>query len=635
MKVIHVIPISRGILLDRLSYFTSMDVSLGKTVIVPLRKKMIHAIVVGKEEVSEAKSEIKSSTFALRKMENVETHQFLSQEFIQSAEETAEYFAASTGSILNTLIPKALLDNMQTISFDAPENGGGKEVPRPKTSAEQMVLQADDEERFANYKSLIREEFARSLSVFMCVPTLEDIKKAESALEKGIEQFTYVFHGGLKNKELAVLWNKLLQETHPVLIIATGQYLCLPRQNIGTIIVEREGSRAYKVQTRPFIDVRTFAQIYAKKIKARLLLGDMLLRTETIWKLKNDKYVEFSPLKFRSVTRATQLIVDTRKNPEEKEITFSTISKEVEKLIEWNKERNENLFIFGVRKGLAPLTVCGDCGTVASCSVCSSAVVLHSGLEENFFQCHTCGKRRGAKEKCKHCDSWKLVTLGVGIELIEKEIHAKFPDVKTFRIDAQSVTTHKKALDIVNKFYNTPGSILVGTEMALLYLNKKIENSVVASIDPLFSLPDFRIGEKVLSILLKIRSITQENFVLQTRDPEKKIFDHAIKGNLVDFYRDEIEERQAFKYPPFSVFIKITLQGEEKAVEKEMEKLPVIFEPYETDIFPAFTSKVRGRHVMHALIKIPENKWVDKILLKTLRSLPPQFMTKVDPESIL
>lgn len=631
MKVIHVIPISRGILLDRLSYFSSMDVSLGKTVLVPLRKKMIHAIVVGKEDVSEAKSEIKSSSFALRKMENVETHQFLSQEFIQSAEEVAEYFAASTGSVLSTLIPKTLLDNLQTVTFEMSE----KETTKSKASTEQMVLQADDEERFANYKSLIREEFARNFSVFMCVPTLEDIKKAEVILEKGIEQYTYVFHSGLKKKELSTLWNKLLKETHPVLIIATGQYLCIPRHNLGTIIVEREGSRAYKVQTRPFIDIRTFAQIYAKKIRAQLLLGDMLLRTETIWKLKNDQYVEFSPLKFRSVTTATQLIVDTRKNPEDKEVAFNTISKEVEKLILWNKERNENLFIFGVRKGLAPLTVCGDCGTVASCSVCSSAVVLHSGPEENFFQCHTCGKRRSAKEKCKHCDSWKLVTLGVGIELIEKEIHAKFPDIKTFRIDAQSVTTHKKALDIINKFYNTPGSILVGTEMALLYLNKKIENTAVASIDPLFSLPDFRIGEKVLSILLKIRSITKENFVLQTRDPDKKIFDHAIKGNLVDFYRDEIEERRAFKYPPFSVFIKITLQGEEKAVETEMKKFPTLFEGFEIDIFPAFINKVRGKHVMHALIKIPENKWVDKELLKTLRSLPPQFMTKVDPESIL
>ncbi len=631
MKVIHVIPISRGILLDRLSYFTSVDVELGKTVLVPLRKKMIHALVVGKENVSDAKSEIKSSTFSLRKMENIETNQFLTPQFIESCEQTAEYFAASTGNVLNMLIPKTLLNSLGSIT---PDTNIAIKTPQ-KINSEQLVLQADDEERFASYKSIIREEFAKGLSLFVCLPTLEDIKKAETALEKGIEQYTYVLHGDLKKKELLALWSKLLNETHPVLIIATGQYLCIPRNDIGTIIIEREGSRAYKMQTRPFLDMRTFASFYAKKIKARLILGDMLLRTETIWQLKNDRYVELSPLKFRSVTTAVQLIVDTRKNPDEKDIVWSTISKEVEKLILWNKERSENLFIFGVRKGFAPLTVCGDCGTVTLCSSCSSPVVLHTGIDENFFQCHTCGKKRSAKEKCKNCDSWKLVTLGVGIELIEKEIHTKFPEVKIFRMDTQSAPTHKKALDIVNKFYNTPGSVLLGTEMSLLYLNKKIENSVVASIDPLFSLPDFRIGEKVLSILLKIRSLTKENFVLQTRNPEEKIFDYAIKGNLVDFYRDEIEQREVFKYPPFSIFIKITLQGEKGAVEKEMEKMPALFAPFETDTFPAFTTKVRGKHVMHALIKVPENKWVDKDLLKTLRSLPPQFMTKVDPESIL
>ena len=66
-----------------------------------------------------------------------------------------------------------------------------------------------------------------------------------------------------------------------------------------------------------------------------------------------------------------------------------------------------------------------------------------------------------------------------------------------------------------------------------------------------------------------------------------------------------------------------------------MQKLPALFTPFDTDIFAAFTNKVRGKHVMHALIKIPEGKCVDKNVLKTLRSLPPQFMIKVDPESIL
>ncbi len=619
--------------MERLSYFTSTDVPAGTMVVVPLRKKSIRAIVVQSEDVSTAKSEIKSSTFSLRKMEHVEAHQFLSPEFMASAEAIADYFATTTGSVLGAMIPKAILDPAAELISELPDT-----VVRPHTS-EQLVLQADDEERFSDYKSLIREEFARGFSVFLCVPTIEDAKRARGALEKGIEQYTFLLHSSLKKKDVAVAWNGALQQSHPVLIIATAQFLCIPKKNIGTIIIEKEGSRAYKTQTRPFLDARTCASIYAKKIRARLLMGDTLLRTETMWRLKNDELVEYSPLKFRSATSASAIIVDTRKEPtsedQKKEVAFSTLSPELGKLIEWNKERSEHMFIFGVRKGFAPLTVCGDCGTVARCTVCSAPVVLHSGIGENYFECHTCGKRRGAKETCSVCKSWKLVTLGVGVELIEKELKQKFPDVTTFRLDAHSVTTHAKAVDVVKKFYATPGSVLIGTEMALSYLGERIENSAIASIDPLFSLPDFRIGEKILSILLKIRALTKENFVIQTRDPEHAIFTHAIKGNLVDFYRDEIEERKTFGYPPFFIFIKITLQGEERAVRSAIEELPPLFEPYHTDIYPAFTSTVKGKYVMHALIKIPHGEWPNKEVVASLRSLPPQYMVKVDPDSML
>ncbi len=259
MKIIHVIPISRGILLDHLSYFTATDVALGTLVLVPLRKKMIHAIVVGTENVSSVKSEIKSSSFALRKMEHTEAHQFLTPQFISSVEKTAQYFVSSVGSALNALIPSALLKNLKDIAVDVPPS------TERQMSSEQLVLQADDEERFSNYKSLIREEFAKGSSIFVCLPTIEDIKKAEVVLEKGIERYTYIFHSELKKSEFVKLWKKILEEKHPVLVIATGQYLCIPRKDIGTIIIDKEGSRAYKMQIRPFVDTRTFAEIYAKK----------------------------------------------------------------------------------------------------------------------------------------------------------------------------------------------------------------------------------------------------------------------------------------------------------------------------------------------------------------------------------
>jgi primosomal protein N' len=52
-------------------------------------------------------------------------------------------------------------------------------------------------------------------------------------------------------------------------------------------------------------------------------------------------------------------------------------------------------------------------------------------------------------------------------------------------MDKDNVKTQKQAIKIIDKFYQTTGSILIGTEMALPYLNKKIENSAILSIDNL------------------------------------------------------------------------------------------------------------------------------------------------------
>jgi primosomal protein N' (replication factor Y) len=641
MKVVHVIPIKKGIPLEQISYFTKEEVDLGMVIEVPFRKKTIFALVVGIEEAADLKSELKASDFALRKLPEGAKANFLSKEFVLSAKETAEYFACSVGATLWAVIPQSLLKDGALNFLNV-----SKTEEKINANTEQLVLQAEDTERYDHYKSLIREEFARGSSVFICLPTIEDIKKVEQTLNKGITEYTFCFHSGLGKKALSASVEKVMSEPHPVLILATSQFLCLPVKKIGVIIVDREGSRAYKTVSSPFIDMRTFAQIYAKKIKARLLLGDVILRTETIHLLKNDRLVEFSPFKFRIPTTASQIIVDMRKSDErildnnkENRKKLVTISNELRELISWNKERNENLFIFCVRKGLAPVTVCGDCGSIVKCEICSSPVTLFTtttkdGTLNNFYKCHTCGKKRDADTLCKTCSSWRLNTQGVGIEKIEEELTQAFRDLKIFRLDTQSVTTHKRALEILEEFYASPGSILIGTEMALLYQNKKVENCAVASIDTLFSLPDFRINERVLNVLLKIRSLAKENFVIQTRAPENKIFDFAVKGNLADFYREEIAERKEYGYPPFFTFIKVTLHGERQKVESVLKALAAEI-PYESEVYPAFTPVIEGNFVMHLLIKVPEGKWLDKKVSALLSSLPREFIVKVDPDSIL
>jgi len=636
MKLLAVIPISKGINKETLSYFTGADVSVGAVVKVPLRKKIIPGIVTEVSDVSDVKADIKNASFETRKIEKIKSSPLLSKEFMQAVETASLYFASTSGAILNSLVPKSILENTDKIKINFNEKVDLR-------AHEKLVVQSDDEERYATYKSIIREEFAKGYSVFFCLPTIQDIKKAYEKLAKGIEQYTFVLHGNLTKTEQIEIWNKAANEGHPVLIVCTGAFLCLPRSDIGTIIVDKENSRSYKNQTRPFVDIRTFAEKLAEKLKARIIFGDLLLRTETLYRQNNAEIFEIGSLKFRSLTTSAQELVDMRqplpenleKDKEGQEPKFKLFSDSLLNLIEQTSENDENMFIFVARRGLFPSTVCGDCGTIVKCNTCGAPTVLHKSSTENFFLCHRCGERRSALEKCHDCQSWRLTTLGIGIEKVEEELKEKFPELKIFKIDSDSAATHKKALDIAAKFYASPGGILLGTEMALLYLTEKIASTAVVSIDSFFSIPDFRINEKVLNILLKIRSMTSRKLLIQTRDINQKIFKNAIQGNLADFYRDEITERRALDYPPFSTLIKITLQGEKRSVLAGMEKLQKDMAPFELDVFPAFIPITKGKFNMHALIKTKREDWVAAELLEKLKNLPPLFTINIDPESLL
>lgn len=623
--IIHCIPIARGVFRQHLSYFTAIDLPLGAVVKIPVRGRKMLALVVKKENASDLKTDIKRASYVIKKIEKIETVSFFSREFIESCEEAAHYFSTTTGQVVSAFVPKTILEHMSLVSRPLQEG-------KSSITGERFILQTGAEERFANYKSLIREEFARGSSVFFCLPTIEDIRKAKDVLEKGIEPYTLSIHASMSTKELIKTWNTAVTEPHPVLIIATGTFLSLPRGDISTIIIERENSRSYKIQKRPVMDIRMFAHIFAKLSGKRLILGDTLLRVETIFDYKNNEYLELIQPKFRSVLHEHTEIVSMKSKAVKGK--FEIISDRLAALIEETKKNNERLFLFAARKGLAPSIVCGDCGATVVSQQCGAPMILKRGERENIFFCPVCKEERSAREICKHCGSWKLQALGVGIERIEEEIRERFPSVKLFRIDKDKTSTYKRAKEVSEKFENTPSSILLGTEMALLYLSV-VENAAVVSMDSLFSVPDFRINEKILYILLTMRDTVTKQFLIQTRNPEHLILDYAVKGNLIDFYRDEITIRKHLGYPPFSIIVKIGVRGRKNSVESAMKKIEALFADKNPDVVSVFSPAPEKSYGLNMIMKIPRNTWPDKQVLSKLYSLGPAVAVEVDPESIL
>ena len=110
MKIIEVIPISRGIGRETLSYFTGEDIKPGSIVSVPLRNKTISGLVVGVEDVAEEKSAIKSAPYAIKKVEKLPHHDFFSSEFIESVVETARHRQHHRQCTQFALIPKIFLE---------------------------------------------------------------------------------------------------------------------------------------------------------------------------------------------------------------------------------------------------------------------------------------------------------------------------------------------------------------------------------------------------------------------------------------------------------------------------------------------------------------------------------------------
>ncbi len=628
MKLYTVIPISKGVPQETLTYFGGDTISLGALVTIPLRKKSYHAIVIDKAPVPENKSEIKSSTFSLKKIGKVVNEHFLPSTFLSAAVRTATYYGAPTGSILQNLIPKAVLEHAGKI----PETAVKKTTA---TKPEVLVIQDTDQERFAQYKGFIRGEFAKNSSVFFCLPTLEDIRQAKKILEKGIENYTCVLHSGLSKKEFQSAMTMITDETHPILIIATPPFLSIARKGLGSIVLDRENSRSYRTQTRPYVDVRLFVKYFAESSGIKLLLGDLMLSIEALWRQKNDEYVELFPLKFRTLTSAECLKVDMKLPKGVFEEGFRVLSRELEALIDKTTEDSERLFIFSARKGLAPTTVCGDCGQIVTCKQCSAPVTLYKRKDENVFLCNHCGEKRNTLERCTNCDSWKLQTLGIGAELIENEISKRFPKATVFRIDKDSVKTDKQARTIMQKFEDTPGSILIGTEMALLYMEEPMENIAVGSIDSFFSLPDFRINEKILYILLTLRTRAEKVFLIQTRNGNEKILDYALKGNVVDFYRDEIDERKKFSYPPFSTFVKLTIEGKRSVIEPEVASIAEFLKEFDPAPFESANLSVRGNSVFNILFRFKATEWPHSDFLKKITTLPRHILVKIDPESLL
>ena len=140
MYVITVMPISRKIGKETLTYFYNEDIVLGSLVSVPVRNKNIPGIVLSSVSAIEMRSEIKNMPFIVKKIDVRKRDLFFSESFIKAVKEASLWFASPEGSLIGSLTHRSLFE------LPSPEKKLSGENKSAYTKFEESAIQAEEEE---------------------------------------------------------------------------------------------------------------------------------------------------------------------------------------------------------------------------------------------------------------------------------------------------------------------------------------------------------------------------------------------------------------------------------------------------------------------------------------------------------
>lgn len=630
MFVIQVTPLIRGTQLESLSYFSSIDYPIGAFLDVPIRGKKQTAIVTDIKPVSSTKTALKAATFSLRKLPQQPNPAIIPETIRKTADELTKVYPASLGSLLFSLLPPDVRNG--TNSYPHTETKTHNEETTPQ------LLTARTDERYVTYQGFIRSTFAHRGSIMIVVPTAVDIAHLVKHLGQGIEERIVIFSPNQTLKQRDEAYQKLTDVTTSKLIITTPSHAYLERFDLLAIIIEQSASGHYVTRQRPYIDHRDALIAYARISGRSILLGDTVPRTEDEARRREEQYLTHGEEAKRIAFTAPLTIINQKDKPKP-DLPFQLFSKELITSVEHTLEAKGRVFFYAARRGLAPVVACIDCGNIFRCpdsnTPFSLVRTMKQGKEERWFVSSTSGRRTRAADVCNKCGSWRLRERGIGIQQIHDEWKNLMPNTDITILDSTTATTSRLAASIATDFFKKRSGILIGTQIALPFLNSGVDISAIISLDAARTVPTWRADEYFFRLLLKLREFTSKEVLVQTRTETDNLLIHATRGAIERFYDDEIALRKMLQYPPYSNFVLLTWVGTDASVQEIGKPILHTLSDFDVQYYnnPNSTNTKTERH---GLIRVPiDDTSTYAALLTKLRTLPPYVKIEINPERII
>lgn len=540
-----------------LTYSSETPLKIGQIVEIPLGRQSTIGIVV--KNTTQPDFDTKSIT-------KIIYEQPLPKKLVDALFWLSSYYRCPLSTVIQAALPRGITKNRRGKLPEAPNI---TPIDNPLNSAQRAAIRAI-EENPANtillhgitgsgktniYIELCARTLAKNQSVILLVPEIALTSQLVRNFQQHFKNIT-LLHSNLTESLRHQLWEKILTDNQPQVIIGPRSALFAPVQDLGLIIIDEAHEPAYHQEQNPKYSASLLAGKLAKTVlgTATPLISDYYLCKS------HNAIVEINQLAIESDKHTSISVIDLK---DHSDFTKSRIlSNQLIESIKASLANHTQSMLFHNRRGTAPMTICDKCGWQALCPNCFLPLVLHADAFQ--MRCHTCARNFPVPTACPECKNASIHHKGFGTKLIEDELHRLFPSAKIARFDMDT-DDDLKLTKIYDEVYRGDYDIIVGTQMIAKGFDfPRLTTLGIVQADAGLSLPDFSSEERTFQLITQVigrakRGHQNSNIFIQSFQPDHPIISLASQSDYASFYNYLVQKRQQSKLPPYSFLLKLSV----------------------------------------------------------------------------
>jgi primosomal protein N' (replication factor Y) len=474
------------------------------------------------------------------------------------------------------------------------------------------------------YLQALAAALARGRRGIVLVPEIALTPQTVSRFAARFPGRVALLHSALRPAERQRVWRRIRSGAVDV-VIGSRSAIFAPLPDLGLIILDEEHDGSYKEDNRPpTYHAREVALALARLTGSAVVLGSATPATESYQRAQAG---EFALLELRERPNPQPLppvtVVDLR---EELHAGHTSIlSRALLAELGATLARGEQAILFLNRRGSATCVLCRDCGHAMRCGRCDVPLTHHQGQAKLI--CHYCNWRETPPQRCPRCGGDGMRFFGVGTERVEATVRQHFPAARVLRWDADTVRGYADHARFAHALAEREVDLLIGTQMIAKGLDVPGVTLVgIIAADVALYLPDYRASERAFQVLTQVagragRATLPGRVIMQTFSPDHYCIEAAARHDYSAFYEVEIATRQAFGYPPFRRFVKLTYthkdrhacQVEAISLGDHLARLIDDLVLADTDIVgpaPAFIERLREHYRWQMILRGPDPRAV-------------------------